>query len=80
MSYPLRPVEKLKEMFSDPDGIIFVDNERVFQKALRISKYEKIFSDKLFGDFGHCTPKGNRLIAANLSSVILGYFEKLQYE
>ncbi|MCX5694676.1 MAG: tetratricopeptide repeat protein [Candidatus Omnitrophica bacterium] len=71
MQYPVRSVEPLKEIFPDRDGIIFVDNEKVFKDALKSSSYESIFRDSFAGDFGHCTDKGNQLLAQHIADVIL---------
>lgn len=71
MEYPVRNVEPLKEMFPEREGIVFVDNENVFKNALRKSGYEAIFRDTFGGEFGHCTEKGNRLLADNVARVIL---------
>jgi tetratricopeptide (TPR) repeat protein len=69
--YPLRNVEPLKQMFADTRGIIFVDNEAVFRDALKNGRYEDYFTDTFAGDFGHCTPRGNRLLAENLATAVL---------
>jgi len=69
--YPMRNIEPLKKMFDYTEGIIFVDNEGVFREALKTSGYEEYFSDMLGGDFGHCTKKGNKLLAANIADIIL---------
>ena len=71
MQYPLHRVDDLKRMFDSPEGIVFVDNERVFSDALRYGRYSDYFSDAFAGDFGHCTPSGNRLIASNLAQAVL---------
>jgi len=71
VQYPLRSVEPLKRMFKTEEGIIFVDNERVFKKALRQGSYSEYFVDTFFGDSGHCTTKGNKLLAENIADVIL---------
>jgi len=33
--------------------------------------YKEVFRDMFSGDFGHCTEKGNRLLAGNIAAVIL---------
>ena len=71
VQYPMRNLEPLKKLFQSTEGIIFVDNEEVFKQALRSTKYEEYFTDQFGGDFGHCTPKGNRLLAENIADVIL---------
>lgn len=71
VQYPVRGIEPLKKMFESQEGIIFVDNEEVFKEALKTAKYSDYFQDIFAGDFGHCTPKGNRLLAGNIAKVIL---------
>ena len=71
VQYPIRGIEPLKKMFNSPKGIIFVDNERVFKEALKHGRYDEYFEDMSAGDFGHCTSKGNRLLAENIADVIL---------
>jgi hypothetical protein len=64
-------------MLEPYEGVIFVDNERVFKEALKKGEYRDYFSDTFAGDFGHCTEKGNRLLAENIANVILKeYFNK----
>lgn len=71
--YPMRSVSVLKKMLKDePQGsIIFVDNERIFKEAVSKDGYNAYFTDMFGGDFGHCTEKGNRLLAGNIAAAIL---------
>ncbi len=71
VQYPVRSVESLKKIFKKDEGVIFVDNERVFKEALKKSGYREYFRDMFGGDFGHCTQKGNMLLAQNIANVIL---------
>lgn len=73
VQYPARSVEPFKKMFKDKEGIIFVDNEKIFKEAeaLKQVNYNEYFKDMFGGDFGHCTRKGNRLLAENIANVIL---------
>jgi len=71
MQYPILNVEELKLMFDGNEDIIFVSNEENFKKVLKNGKSEDYFIDNFAGDFGHCTVKGNRLIAENVAEVIL---------
>jgi tetratricopeptide (TPR) repeat protein len=71
--YPMRSIEPLKRIF-DPDEcqeVIFMDNEKIFKDALKNTSYKEYFQDMFAGDFGHCTHKGNQLIAENIANVIL---------
>ncbi len=71
MQYPLRNVGPLKEIFSDQRDIVFLENKQNFENELLHGEYNEIFSDSFAGNFGHCTPKGNRLIAENVAQAIL---------
>ena len=71
VQYPMRDVEPLKKIFEKDKGVIFVDNERVFKEAVKRSSYQEYFKDMFAGDFGHCTRKGNELLAQNIANVIL---------
>ena len=71
VQYPMRNVELLKIIFEPGQGIIFVDNESIFKEAVNKSSYSEYFADIFGGDFGHCTEKGNRLLAGNIAKVIL---------
>ncbi len=71
VQYPMRNVEPLKKIFENDEGVIFVDNESVFKEALKKASYKEYFRDICNGDFGHCTDKGNWLLATNIADVIL---------
>jgi tetratricopeptide (TPR) repeat protein len=73
VQYPMRNIEPLKKVFKEKTegSIIFVDNEKIFKDAVRKEGYKEYFTDMFGGDFGHCTEKGNRLLAENIASVIL---------
>jgi len=72
VQYPMRNVEPLKKIFQGNDkGIIFVDNEEVFKDEFKKYGRQSIFIDMFGGEFGHCTEKGNRLLAQNIAKVIL---------
>ncbi len=74
MQYPLRLLESLRLMLRDAanyQDIIFLGNESNFQQALMKMEYDVLFADRFAGDFGHCTPLGNRLIAENVADAIL---------
>lgn len=77
VQYPMRAIEDLKRMFDFPLGVVFVDNEKIFKDALRQGKYEDYFVDRFAWDFGHCTRKGNLLLANNIAEAIVKeYFER----
>ncbi|MFA5724691.1 MAG: tetratricopeptide repeat protein [Candidatus Omnitrophota bacterium] len=77
MQYPMRNIESLKRIFIEQKGIIFIDNERIFKKAIARRGYRDYFIDMFAGDFGHCTVRGNELLAENIADVIIKeYFKK----
>jgi hypothetical protein len=71
VQYPMRSVEPLEKIFEDARGVIFVDNERLFKEAVTQGGYREYFRDFFAGDFGHCTYKGNKLLAGNIADAIL---------
>ena len=71
VQYPCRKLKPLKDIFENKKGIIFVDNEAVFKTALDKGSYDEYFEDYFGGDFGHCTRKGNQLLAENIANAIL---------
>ncbi|MGD9015406.1 MAG: tetratricopeptide repeat protein [Candidatus Omnitrophota bacterium] len=70
VQYPMRSIEPLKKIFEGEKNVIFVDNEQVFKNAVAKGLYKDFFRDMFAGDFGHCTDKGNRLLAENIAKVI----------
>ncbi len=72
VQYPMRNLETLKRIFQgNAEGIMFVDNEKIFKDALKKTDYREYFNDMFGGDFGHCTGKGNRLLAESIANTIL---------
>lgn len=77
MQYPLRSIEPLRKLFFGQENILFADNEKIFKEVIAKHGYEEYFFDMFAGDFGHCTPKGNRLLAEHIVDCIVeGYFKK----
>ncbi len=76
--YPMRDIAPLKKTLeSHTKNIIFVDNDKVFRDAVAKDGYGAYFTDIFAGDFGHCTEKGNRLLAQNIADTIIReYFKK----
>jgi Flp pilus assembly protein TadD len=71
VQYPLRSIKPLLKALEGREGVIFVDNEKVFRKAIKERGYGRYFFDIFGGDFGHCNREGNRLLAENIANVIL---------
>ncbi len=69
--YPMRNAGPLKKIFENDEDVIIVDNEGLFTEAVRKGSYKEYFRDMFAGDFGHCTLKGNTLLAQNFADVIL---------
>jgi GDSL-like Lipase/Acylhydrolase family len=75
MQYPTRPLSELSDYFrTEPEevrkDIAFVSNETNFLEALEKHPYGEIFTDRFGKTWGHTTPLGHRLIAANLAPVV----------
>ena len=58
-------------VMSDEQSEIPSDNEGVFENALKECSYKDLFKDMYAGNFGHCTQKGNKLLAENIANAIL---------
>lgn len=71
MEHPMRNINILKKLLEGIDNVIFVSNELNFKNVLKSEPYYIYFKDIYAGDFGHCTEKGNMLIAENLIPFIL---------
>lgn len=71
IQYPMRSIRPLQEILSSYSGVVFVDNEKSFKDAVLKEGYNEYFTDRFSGDFGHCTEKGNKLIAENIARKIL---------
>ncbi|MBU0635323.1 MAG: tetratricopeptide repeat protein [Candidatus Omnitrophica bacterium] len=77
VQYPMRSLKPLKKLFGSTDNILFVNNEMIFKEVLRRGQYTEYFTDTFAGDFGHCTSKGNRILANNIANAIIKeYFKK----
>jgi len=71
VQYPMRSVAPLRRMLDYDQRVIFIDNESLFKAAVRQEGYKTYFEDLFAGDFGHCTPKGNALLAGNIARGII---------
>jgi Tfp pilus assembly protein PilF len=69
--YPMRSIEPLKKIMEGEKRVFFVDNEATFKNAVLKEGYKAYFRDIFGGDFGHCTEKGNKLLAENIANTIL---------
>lgn len=71
IQYPMRSVAPLRRIFNEGDNVIFVDNEKIFSGEIAEYGLREVFRDMSGIDFGHCTEKGNRILAGNIAGVIL---------
>jgi hypothetical protein len=71
VEYPMRPAAELRGMMKAFKGIVFVDNEKSFKESVGREGYDAFFRDRFAGHFGHCTDKGNMLLASNIAEAIL---------
>jgi lysophospholipase L1-like esterase len=76
MQYPMRDLTPLRQVFAAEEGtndlndLLFIDNQEIFINAVASEGYAAYFVDSFAGDFGHCTRKGNRLIASNIVNAL----------
>jgi tetratricopeptide (TPR) repeat protein len=67
MQYPMRSINDLSAILGHlSKDVVFIDNEHIFKSALKKEVFSAYFVDQFAGDFGHCTDKGNSLIAENI--------------
>lgn len=71
VQYPMRDISTIKKIFKNNNDVNFVDNESSFKNAVEKEGYDTYFVDKFAGDFGHCTKKGNKLLAENIAKIIM---------
>ncbi len=79
VQYPVRSIDPLKKILGPAKNfhrLIFVDNEKLFKDAVEQEGTKEYFNDLFAWDFGHCTEKGNRLLAQNIASALIKYIKK----
>jgi tetratricopeptide (TPR) repeat protein len=74
VQYPMRSLKELTMMFDTQENIVFVDNEMNFREAVAREGFNAYFEDRVGWDFGHCTAKGNYLLARAVADAILKEF------
>ena len=75
VQYPRKSVAPLKRIFPTAADVLFIENREVFERALERLPFDALFRDNCYGDFGHATPRGNRILAENIAAAILkAYF------
>ncbi len=70
VGYPRRDIAGLEALVEGIPGVTLVDNQDVFEQAVAEHGYDTIFADRCYGDFGHGTPEGNRLLAEQVAGAI----------
>jgi len=68
--YPLMSIQPIQDILKSNNNIIFVENKTNFEQAIKQSNREDYFNDLIAPVFGHCSRKGNELIAQNLATAI----------
>jgi tetratricopeptide (TPR) repeat protein len=70
VQYPGRELRGLVRLLDGTDDVILVDNEATFREAVARHGFDGVFTDACYGDFGHGTALGNRLLAENVADAI----------
>jgi lysophospholipase L1-like esterase len=70
VQYPLVSIVPLKNIVKFKKDVVFVENLDNFHEAIKTAPREMFFGDLITPLFGHCTDKGNELIAENLAAAI----------
>jgi hypothetical protein len=77
MQYPLLSVRPLQSLWGmSSRRLQYVSNRTSFAKAVQKQGYSTLFTDRFAGSFGHCTPRGNQLIANNVWTQVLHILQK----
>lgn len=71
VQYPMRPLRPLELLVGPREGVIFVDNQASFESAVAREGYNALFVDSYGGDFGHCSARGNRVVAENIARAMV---------
>lgn len=71
--YPRRDVALLRRLFDDSTGVLFAGDPAAYERELERSSFDAVFVDDCYGDFGHGTRRGNRLLAEGIATVILDH-------
>ncbi len=71
VQYPLRSIDILRALVGNTEEVMLVDNQQLFEDAVAERAYQEYFTDIFGGNFGHCTRRGNRLLAENVARRVL---------
>lgn len=78
LQYPMCPLGPLRLLLADLPGVIFVDNEGVFRRAVAAKGSGYYFLDLFGGNFGHLTDEGHELLARNAADSLAPYLSGLK--
>jgi tetratricopeptide (TPR) repeat protein len=70
VQYPGRDLAALRRLVPAEASVVLVDNGADIREAVLREGYEVIFWDHCYGDFGHGTRVGNRIIAENVAAAV----------
>ena len=71
MQYPMLDSVGLEQMVEPSDRTLILVNASNFRRAVGADGLGTYFTDMFGGSFGHCTRKGNRLLAQNAAESVL---------
>ena len=70
MQYARADIAELQRTLGRRKGTVLLSNKEAFDHALQDCRYEDLFMDRFGKTWGHCTRKGNGLIAANAAQAV----------
>jgi hypothetical protein len=73
VQYALRKTDILKTIIEG--NAIYISSYEIFLDLKKKYDYDKLFTDKFAGNFGHATAFGNRIIADNVAQQLLEFIE-----
>lgn len=77
MQYPLLSVESLRKLLDYREDVTYLENRTNFKSALGETSHRELFEDNFAGAFGHLSPRGNSLVAANVATALAGVIPEL---
>lgn len=71
MQYPRLPIEPLKVILLDHNGVNFVENKVKFEEALKTKTFDDLFHDHFATVFGHFKPFAADLVAEEVMKAVI---------
>ncbi len=68
--YANRPLGPLRALRAWDPSVVLVDSRPSFQAALAEHGFDALFIDHCYGDLGHGSPLGNRILAQNIAAAL----------